>query len=296
MQRPSTNPHGLGIDHLLFLSRDLETSAATLERLGFTIAPRSTHSPHLGTVNRTVMFQRDYLEIIAVGTPTPHNQLHRDNLQRGEGCNIAAITTDSIDATRAALAAAGIPTNEPVDFSRPIELPGGAMGEAAFQVVRPARESLPNGFMFFCQHRTPQTVWVDEWTRHANSARRIAAVIIASDDPAETAQLYSTLFAPGARTGLAGGVAIETGKARLEFLKPEAIEQAYGAACVGGVSSPHFKAVRIEVEDISAARAAMEGSAVGFIAGDCGPLLVPPSAAGGTVMEFVSPGMRGRTG
>ncbi|MCC6949746.1 MAG: VOC family protein [Bradyrhizobiaceae bacterium] len=282
-----TNPHGLGIDHLLFLVESLDRAASDMQRLGFTVTPRGTHSEHLGTANHTIVFEQDYLELIAVLTPTPHNEIHRDNLRRGEGCHTAAITTDSVDGTRVALAAAGIVTAEPVAFSRPVKLPDGQVSEAAFEVVRPLRDALPNGFMFFCNHRTPRTVWVREWMKHKNTARRIAAVVIESAEPLKTAAIYRPLFANGRQREVTGGVRLATGKADLEFMSADSIRARYGKASVANAGSPFFKVVRIGVDDIAETRSILQRNSVPFTEGDAGSLEVSPIHACGTVMEFV---------
>ncbi len=282
------NPNGLGIDHLLFLSRDIDQSSAIFEKLGFTTTPPSLHSAHLGTIQRTVMFQQDYLEIIAVNEPTPHNQVHRDHLERGEGWNISAITTDSIDGTRAALREAGIETQEPISFRRPVTLPNGNETEAAFRVVRPLRERLPNGFMFFCEHFTPDALWVENWMRHENTARSIASVVIASDDPEQSAAVYGCLFAATGKTPVSGGISIESGKARLDFLTSDRIATLYSDYGLDQVGSLTNKVVRVEVGDLSAARAVIERNGVPFNAGETGSLIVSPENAGGTILEFVT--------
>ncbi|KAA3630754.1 MAG: VOC family protein [Proteobacteria bacterium] len=285
---PKSNPHGLGIDHLLFLSRDIDQSAVIFEKLGFTTTPPSLHSAHLGTIQRTLMFQQDYIEIIAINETTPHNQVHRDHLERGEGWNISAITSDSIDGTRTALREAGIETQEPLSFSRPVTLPNGGVTEAAFRVVRPLRERLPNGFMFFCEHFTRDALWVDTWMRHENTARGIASVVISSDDPEQSAALYGCLFAATGKTKVPGGISIESGKARLDFLTPARIATLYSDYRLDQVGSLTNKVVRIDVGDLSAARAVIERNAIPSNTGQSGSMIVAPDHAGGTILEFVT--------
>lgn len=298
MSKPAhpSNPHGLGIDHLLFLSRDIDHSAGVFEKLGFTATPPSLHSAHLGTIQRTLMFERDYLEIIAINTVTPHNQVHRDHLARGEGWNITSITTDSIDGTREALRAAGLETQEPIEFCRPVTLPDGTDTEAAFRVVRPLRENLTNGFMFFCQHFTREALWTESWMRHANTARAIGSVVIASDDPAQSADLYGRLFAAEGSTGITGGVSIDSGKARIDFLDPARLEALYAEHGLAEVGSLTNKVVRVAVNDPARARSVIEGNGVPFGEGRSGSLIVSPAHAGGTILEFVGANAPSQTG
>ena len=56
--------HILGADHVVIAVRDLDAAAAQWRRLGFTLSPRGTHSPLLGTGNYTIMLEDDYLELL----------------------------------------------------------------------------------------------------------------------------------------------------------------------------------------------------------------------------------------
>jgi hypothetical protein len=284
---PASNPHGLGIDHLLFVVNDLDRAASDFERLGFTVTPRGLHSAHLGNANHTAMLERNYLELIGVVTPTPLNQIHRDHLRTGEGCHTVALTTDSVAGTLAALRDAGIETDEPVSFSRPVKLPGGGETEASFEVVRPARAALPNGYMFFCHHQTPEAVWVDEWLSHPNGARRLSAVVVASEDPPSSAAVYRKLFAAPRERQVEDGIVLCAAKADLEFLLPDRIAVRYGVAGVASAGSPFFKVARIEVGDPARTRALLEERSVPVATGATGSLLVPPGHACGAVLEFV---------
>ncbi|MFL5215549.1 MAG: VOC family protein, partial [Microvirga sp.] len=84
----------VGLDHIVVLVRDLDGAAETWRRLGFTLAPRGTHSAHMGTGNYTIMLGADYIELIGVLTETAHNAPSRALLaRRGEGIERAALTT-----------------------------------------------------------------------------------------------------------------------------------------------------------------------------------------------------------
>src|SRR6478735_6473248 len=77
--------HILGLDHVVVTVRDLDASARQWERLGFTVSPRGTHSPILGTGNYTIMFGDDYVELLGILAETEHNKPTRDFLKEREG-------------------------------------------------------------------------------------------------------------------------------------------------------------------------------------------------------------------
>ena len=125
-----------GIDHLFLLTGDLDGSADKWRRLGFTLSPRGTHSAAKGTANYTIIFPRDYFELLGVIADTPANQHQRDMIARdGDGLRGMACRIDDARAARDSLAAQGIMTEQVVEFARPLPLPGGSSGEAAFAVT-----------------------------------------------------------------------------------------------------------------------------------------------------------------
>ncbi len=73
--------HIRGIDHVVLVVRDLDRARATYERLGFTLTPRGYHT--LGSQNHCIMFDRDYVELLAVPKPHPAMQYYSDFLAIG---------------------------------------------------------------------------------------------------------------------------------------------------------------------------------------------------------------------
>jgi len=115
----------VGLDHLVVAVRDLDAAAAEWAALGFTVSPRGLHSPHMGSGNHTMMFGEDYLELLGVVTPQPHNEALRGFLAGREGLERAAFTTTDAEAGAAAIRAQELAANGPVHFGRPVPLPDG---------------------------------------------------------------------------------------------------------------------------------------------------------------------------
>ena len=122
-----------GIDHVVIAVRDLDRARAVFERLGFTLTPRGVHT--LGSQNHCVMFERDYFELLAPPPAHPAMQYYNDFLAKGDGLAAIALATDDANAAYAALRANGVEAEAPLDFARPVELPGGAR-DAAFRIDR----------------------------------------------------------------------------------------------------------------------------------------------------------------
>jgi len=187
--------HVSGVDHVVVTVRDLDAAAKQWAELGFTVSPRGLHSPHIGTANYTIMLEEDYIELLGVVTPTEQNVRTRAFLESGEGIERTAFT--ALDAVKGAadLVAAGMTPLGPVDFSRPVPLADGGIGEASFTVFRWPIDQAPGGMRIFaCQHHTRETVWLPELTRHANGAARLRAIEIVAPDPRAAADHMARLI------------------------------------------------------------------------------------------------------
>jgi hypothetical protein len=274
-----------GVDHVFLLVRDLGAAAERWRRLGFTVGPEGRHSAHKGTANHTIMLADDYVELLGVATPTPANEAQRAALDRGEE-GLAAIA-GKIDDARAAVAALGaldLPTTAVMDFERPVELPAGGHGRAAFSIAAFGPEVVPHGYVFMCQHHTRDTVWLPELMAHPNGARRLAGVTAAVDDPIGTATSYARLFARGVVVERDGGAEVRTGDAPILFLTPAALAAAYP-----GLTRPAaaYAVLQVEVVELEVVRRILAEAGV---AGHetVGGLAVAPGDAAGSIVEFVA--------
>lgn len=180
--------HVRGLDHAVILVRDLDAAQRAYARMGFNLTPRGTHT--LGSQNHCIMFERDYLELMAVPRPHPALQYFSDFLARGEGLGAVVLATDDAGALYAELAADGIAADAPLDFSRPVA----GLGEARFRLLQLAADAVPGCRVLACQHFTRELVWRPEYRRHAVGATGIAALAVVVEDPARAAAGYARLL------------------------------------------------------------------------------------------------------
>lgn len=277
--------HIFGVDHVVITVRDLDASAAQWNKLGFTVSPRGTHSPLLGTGNYTIMFQEDYLELLGVLTETEQNAPTRDFLSRREGIERTAFTTDSAADGAALLKSRGLEPLGPVHFGRPVDLPNGGTGEAKFNVFRWPLTEKPGGMRIFaCQHLTRETVWIPELMSHANGAQRIARVEILSGDAKAAAQHMSRLIDEPADE--ADGVwRVRSGGKRADFVFLDAATFAarYPEAVRTGAAPEGAVAIVIGTNDVAAAKAVLGANGVAH--GKA--VTVPARAANGVILSFI---------
>ena len=177
--------HIQGIDHVVIVVRDLDAARGSFARMGLTITPRGHHT--LGSQNHCIMFGDDYVELLfsPEGNPHPSRQYYTEFARGGEGLASIALKTGSARGAYTEMLWAGFAPSEPVEFSRPVELPEGKR-EARFRVAMASLEHTPGGRMFVCEHLTRDVVWRPEYQRHANGATEIAAAAILSEDVANS--------------------------------------------------------------------------------------------------------------
>ncbi len=275
-----------GLDHVVVLVRDLAAAAENWAKLGFTISPRGTHSAHMGTGNHTIMLGPDYLELLGVLEPTPHNAPSRALLAEREGIERAAFRALDAEAAVALLKSRGIAATGPLDFGRPVDLPDGSVGEAKFRTLHWPVDERPGGMRIFaCQHLTPETVWIPELQKHANTARRIIQLDILAADPAAATALLEHLVDGKAEPEGEGTFRLRpgAGKADIVVLDRNSAEARFSAAALADYKGEGGLALTLEVADINAATQAV---------GECGRregnrVIVPAGNANGVVLQFV---------
>jgi hypothetical protein len=278
----------IGVDHAVVVARDLDGAAENWKRLGFTISPRGTHSARMGTGNYTIMFGEDYLELLGVLGVTEHNAPTRAFLSRtGGGIERVAFTTPDAAEGAREIQAHGYPPIGPTDFERPVTMPDGRHSAAKFSTFHWPLDQAPGGVrLFACQHKTRDTVWISELQQHANTARRIAQVMIVSPDPKADAEHLSRMIDLPARNEADAGWLVPSGSGRADFvfLTRDALGRRYPQAPLASLPERGGAGLVLAVEDLAKAQHAT-GTA-GVRSGDA--LVVPPASANNAMLVFVA--------
>lgn len=278
----------IGIDHAVVMVQDLDKAAENYRRLGFTLSPRGTHSAHMGTGNYTIMFDPDYMELLGVLVPTEHNAPARAFVERhGEGIERIAFTAVDSAAGAEEIRARGLAPIGPTDFERPVTLPDGTVSAAKFRTFMWPTAEAPGGVRIFaCQHKTRETVWIPELMTHANAAKRISQVLIATPEPAKEAAHLARLIDREPKTETDGAVTVTSGGDRADFvyLTLDQLGKRYSGVALAGLSERGGAALVLASGDLAATGKAL-GSA-GIRSGAA--VVVPPAKANGTLLAFVA--------
>lgn len=274
----------IGVDHVVVTVRDLDAAAAAWRALGFTISPRGTHSPHMGSANHTIMFGEDYMELLGVLVPTEHNAPMREWLTKREGLERAAFTALDAAAGTMELRARGIDAPDMVAFSRPVELPNGGASEARFNVMRWPAALRPGGLRIFaCQHLTRGTVWIPELQHHANGAACILRIEMLCAEPNRAAAEMAGLLDQPVTTDADGACVVQTGagRANLVFLDRATLAARHPGVSLEGLPAEGAAALVLGTRDYPAAARALGVSVDGAVA-------VPASRATGVLLRFLA--------
>lgn len=274
------------IDHVVVNVRDrLDDAVETYRRLGFTMTPRGYHT--LGSMNHLAIFGTDYLELIAA---QPGDARRTDILNWPLGLNGLVFGTEDSAAVYAALHAADIPVEPPIEFSRPVELSTGAppTGErdARFRTVRLKPGTVEAGRVYFCHHFTRDLVWRDERRHHPNGVTGVLGVTIAADDPAAIGAVFARMFGADAVPSSAAGCTLLVGLSRVDIVTADALRARFGAAAPDGDERSQFMAaLSLRTRSLDTAAAALHA---GGVAARREPerIVVAAADAFGVTLEF----------
>lgn len=271
------------LDHVVINARDqIDEVAALYRRLGFHLTPRGHHT--LGSMNNLAIFGTDYLELIAV----PPNSTRRSSiLTYPFGLNAVVFGAENAEQIHASLTEAGAPVLAPNDFSRPVDYEGGT-GDAAFRTLHVSPAAFPAGRLYFCQHRTRDLVWRDEWRRHPNGVVGVSGITSVSADPPAMGALLAQMFGPSAVQPVEGGVRLVVGLSSFDIISESAARARFGDA----MSAPEGRAdymVALTLRSTSLDNAAkhLADNAIAFTSSP-GRLLVGGSETMGATLEFVA--------
>ena len=279
----------LNIDHVAHFVPHVDAASSALEQAGFTLTPFSAQSHRLepggplvpaGSGNRCVMLREGYLEFLTPTADTPIAQQLRTAIQRYTGLHLIAFGSADAEADHARLEKNGFTPLPTVALQRQI---GTEQGEetARFSVVRVPPGTLAEGRIQYCQQHTPQWLWQDRWTTHANGTRGLAAVIICVADPQEAAQRYARF------TGLLPQLSndqwrINTQRGALLFVTAEQLQRSLG---VSAPTLPWIAGYVLTTDDLALTRSRLKANQCNTRDLDAAHLLLEwPNALGGLVI------------
>lgn len=290
----------LALDHLGVCARELGPLVAAYQKLGFALSPIAQQSgkrrPDLpverfGTGNRCAFLRHGYIELLAILDPSLFDNQLGSFLDRYAGLHILALGVADAEANLARMQAAGIPIPGVAWLERPVE--AGDPRRARF--ARLPLPDAPEGRIQLIQHMTPELVWQPRWMDHANKADALLALVMAAENPAETATRFSRLSGVPFEPDPAGGFRLRfPGAERVagpESPKLETVvrilEPAALPSVLPGVTAPALPFMAGMVLRTSDGNAAVRALGLPLVETPDGGLMVPPEHAGGAAVVFL---------
>ena len=171
--------NNLNLDHIAINVKDKMDEAYQLfSELGFTLTPRGYHS--LGSINHSMVFKNDYLELIGIPRGQP---ITRPELKKAEiGINGLVFKSNDIKKTYQHLLNNQLSNIPPRKFSRPVDI-NGIENEAKFETVSIKDNVFKAGRIYFCDHLTPNLVWIPDYISHQNNVLGTTEITLIDSNP-----------------------------------------------------------------------------------------------------------------
>jgi hypothetical protein len=279
------------VNHVGMAVRDMASTAARYEAMGFLLTPYSLHSgawkagdavARQGYGNRCVMFANNYLEILASEDRAAPSARIAGFLARHQGAHIICFGTQEPGTVGARLKAAGVNTSEVLPLQRDIDTPEG-MRTAKFERIIFSPEASPEGFIQAALHLTPQYIHQPRFIAHPNGTVALSKVFLVTEDPQHFEAKYARYCGRAAerhgpersfRFPLVSQVSIVAARDVSQVLPGSLLPP---LPCVAGVA--------MATTDLAALRGRLEKNAIAHQARD-GRLVVPAEEAMGLAIVF----------
>ncbi|MBV6631825.1 MAG: VOC family protein [Alphaproteobacteria bacterium] len=279
-----------GFDHTLAISSDLEATAGTYRRLGFTLTPLGRHVGW-GTANYCVMFPEDYLELLGIVDPSqPLNGFDQKLEGRGPGLLGLAFATHDAQRVFEGLGQGGLADRQ-AELSRLLEHPDGTR-DVSFRLAYGTTDATPGLSCFWCQHLSRDLIREADWLEHPNGAYGIEGVTLLHPDPASLEVPYRRLLATlnmpdNEMLAGQGRLDVPVGDGCwLRFLSPDRAARRYRGLDPKWLDREGPLVTTILVSDLSETERYLSAQGIAIIPEQGLRLVVGPDDADGTVIEF----------
>jgi catechol 2,3-dioxygenase-like lactoylglutathione lyase family enzyme len=186
------------INHVGMAVRDLTATAARYEAMGFQLTPYSPHSAAwkpgdpvqpLGSGNRCVMFENNYLEVLASEDPKRPAQRIANFLAHHQGAHIVCFDCRDCDFVDKRVRSLGIETSGVIPLQREIDTPDGVR-TAKFVRTQFDPKGSREGYIQASTHLTPEYIYQPRYIRHPNGCFQLGEAILVADNLTAFEQRY----------------------------------------------------------------------------------------------------------
>lgn len=162
--------------------------APSFEEDGYCLTDLATHN--LGSMNRLIMLRDNYVELM--GWPQGQPPARKDIADSPAGLDALVFRSTDAQQTYEHLKRRQFDVKPVTHLERPIVIDGKSH-VVSFKTVHFATQPIPGFRVYFCQHLTPEYVWMDRFMRHANGARSLDTIRVQALQPEAVAQTLAGL-------------------------------------------------------------------------------------------------------
>lgn len=271
-----------GIDHIIVMVNEIETSGEQFSRLGFQTGITQKHETHMGTHNKLVVLQNAYIELLGVHTPTEINAPMQMFMQGGDALSSIGLLTDNAENSRIALNARGLDAMPIMPFRQTIA----NSNEIAYVniVQMPFNEKL-GCLTFLCEYEKRELLMQPSHMVHDNGACEIVSLVMPTLDASALRSELAPLYGDENITQIKDYLKVETGNMLLYFCPPERMECHLGATINREARLP--AAISITVDNLEKTKAVLEKNQVDIIVANKKRVVANPASSSGTFIEFI---------
>ena len=284
-----------GLDHIVHAVRDLDAARDLYLRLGFTVGARNRHPAAWGTENHIIQLPGFFVELLAmadargIAPAAPRflsfGAFNRDFLAHTEGLSMLALEGRDARADAEDFRKAGIGDFEVFDFEREARRPDGAAVKVGFSLAFARDAQADEAAFFTSQQHYPENFWNPAFQDHANTAERIASVVLVADNPSDHHIFLSAFVGERALTSTSSGISIHTPRGDIQVMERVAFVSHFGVEPPDTSGGARLAAITFGVRNFAAAIATLQAAGIAASV-RMGRIVVPPDPAMGTTLVF----------
>jgi len=258
-----------GLDHIVHAVRDLDAAADLYRRLGFTVGARNKHP--WGTHNHIVQLPGFFIELLTLAEPeklgsdgfsTMFGAYNRDFIARGEGFSLLILESKDAAGDAATFSGAHIGEPDALRFEREAKRPDGSSVKVGFSLAFAEDSGARDIHFAACQQHYPENFWNPQFQVHANTARRIAGVVLVAGNPARHEKFLCKFTGVDKSQGSDDVFVFRTPRGDIEVATPAAFLRRFGVSPPAVSHGARLAALRFTVEDASLLKAAPEEAGI----------------------------------
>ena len=266
-----------GLDHIVHAVRDLDAAADLYRRLGFQVSSRNRHPKAWGTQNHVIQFPRTYVELLSLADTSemlPHSSrqfsfgaFNRDFLKQQQGLSMLVLEgSGAADAEE--FRAKGIGDFALYEFSREGKGPDGVPVKLAFGLAFASDPEASDVGFFTSKQHNPENFWNRQFQVHANTAERVAGVVLVAEDPARHVRFLSAFSGVDKSNNSEEGVVFSTPRGDIEVVTSAAFLRRFGVAPPPVSHGARLAALRFSMADASLLKASPEEAGIAGLYAD----------------------------